>query len=302
MAKDYYEDNLKDSDWLGEVVDIEDPKMIGRVRVKVFGKFDDLETNMIPWARPANNVTSASKSGGGFYSSPKLGSIVNVNFDNGNLYAPEYTFIQKISDELKKEIADDNYPNAQSLLYDTEIEGGLKIFYTKERGLMIKLSTCMVNLATDKTITITNKAGDTYEADGNSIVIDPDGNLKVDMDKDMIVNIAGNTEVNIEGDTEVNIKGNTEVNIDGDTDVNIKGDTKVVCDKDVSVKAKNVVIDHSSSVELGKGAIEHLVLGETFMNTVFNTHVHIGNIGIPTSPPVVPMTSAALSKKEVKTL
>ena len=207
MNKEYTTDNLKDSDWLGEVVDIEDPKELGRVRVKVFGKFDDLETELIPWARPSNNMTSSSSSGGGSFSTPKIGSVVNVNFDNGNLYSPEFTYIQKISDELKEEISGSNYENAQSLLYDTEIEGGLKIFYTEERGLVIKFADTMVNLATDKTITITNKADDGYSNSGNSIVIDPDGNLQIDMDTDAIINLGGKAKIT--ASSEIHLDCNT---------------------------------------------------------------------------------------------
>ena len=37
-----YRDNLRETHWLGEVVINEDPLLQGRVRVKVFGKFDKL--------------------------------------------------------------------------------------------------------------------------------------------------------------------------------------------------------------------------------------------------------------------
>ena len=41
-------------DWVGEVVDNEDPEIQFRCRIKVYGLFDDLETEDIPWAFPAN--------------------------------------------------------------------------------------------------------------------------------------------------------------------------------------------------------------------------------------------------------
>jgi len=34
---------------------------------------------------------------------------------------------------------------------------------------------------------------------------------------------------------------------------------------------------------------------------LFNQHTHVGNLGAPTSPPIVPMTPAQLSQKQVKT-
>jgi len=217
--RDFSRDDLRNTSWLGEVVDIADPQKIGRIKVKVFGKFDELTNDAIPWAYPGNNISAGSADGGSFFSVPKKGSIVSIKFDNGNIYYPEYFFNQHLSQDARKEI-ENSYENAHIIVYDTVTDGKLKIFFTQEKGLMLDYK-----------------------------------------------------------ETQINIKP----------------------DKSVVIKAENVIIDHATSIELGKGAIEPLVLGNTFMNQVFNTHTHIGNLGAPTSPPVVPMTSTALSQKQVKT-
>ena len=82
-----------------EVVDNKDSEMFGRVKVWIPDLMPEIEPQKGLWARPANNYSASSATGGGYHSVPKLGSIVNVNFDNGNIYSPEYTFTQKISDE-----------------------------------------------------------------------------------------------------------------------------------------------------------------------------------------------------------
>jgi hypothetical protein len=64
----------------------------------------------------------------------------------------------------------------------------------------------------------------------------------------------------------------------------------IVAREKVTVTAPNVTIDHTSTIELGAGAAEKLVLGDTFL-TLFNSHTHIGNAGAPTSPPTIPMQS-----------
>jgi len=61
IEQELFEDNLKDTVWIGEVVDIDDPLKDGRVKVKVFGKFDKLENDVIPWARPWNMFTAGSE-------------------------------------------------------------------------------------------------------------------------------------------------------------------------------------------------------------------------------------------------
>jgi hypothetical protein len=222
-----YKDDLLNTTWLGEVVDINDPQKIGRIKIKVYGKFDSLETESIPWAYPGNNNTGGSKSGGGFHSVPKLGSIVSVKFDNGNIYHPEYFFNQKISDEAKEEISG-SYENSHVIIYDTVTEGSLKIFFTEQKGLMLDYKGTQINIKPDKNIDITTTT-------------------------------------------------------------------------DINIKCENMIVDHAKSIELGKGAQELSVLGNSFM-TLFNNHTHIGNLGAPTSMPVSPMTNAQLSQKQVKLL
>jgi hypothetical protein len=208
MLKNYWKDDLDSTSWIGEVVDITDPLKSGRVKVKVYGKFDQIPTEHIPWAYPANSMTAGSATGGGFFSVPKMGSLVAIRFDNGNIYHPEYTFMQKISAEVKAEI-ENSYENAHIIIYDTVTEGSLKIFFTEEKGLMLDYKENQINIKPDDEITIITKG--------------------------------------------------------------------------------NVIIDHAKVVELGKGATEKLILGDEFMK-LFNQHTHVGNLGAPTSPPVVPMT------------
>jgi hypothetical protein len=252
--KNYWKDDLDSTAWLGEVVDIADPLKNGRVKVKVFGKFDQIPTSDIPWAHPGNNLTGGAATGGGMFSVPKLGSIVSVRFDNGNIYHPEYFFNQKLSDEAKAEI-ENSYENAHIIVYDTVTAGSLKIFFTEEKGLMFDYQETQINIKNDKSVLIQTASGD------SKVEILDDGSMNI-----------------------------TQAN-----------NITITCDKDVTVKCENLIIDHAKSVELGSGASEHLILGDTFMNQVFNTHTHTGNLGAPTSPPIMPMNSTHLSQKEVKT-
>lgn len=177
LEKDLFEDDLKNTQWLGKVVDINDPLKEGRVKVKVFGKFDNLSNDIIPWARPATRITGGSASGSGFHSVPKLGSIVGVYFDNGNIHEPEYYMIQHISDELKKEI-EDSYENAHALIYDTVTKGGVKVFFTEKKGLMLDYQEVQINIKNDKSVVITNPNGDIIE-------LKNDGNLNIKCKKDV---------------------------------------------------------------------------------------------------------------------
>jgi uncharacterized protein involved in type VI secretion and phage assembly len=78
------------------------------------------------------------------------------------------------------------------------------------------------------------------------------------------------------------------------------GDQIVVESSVICIQSKNVKIEAAQTVEIGRGASEALLKGNSFM-TYFNTHTHTtGGPGSPTSPPIAPMTPNLLSEK-VKT-
>lgn len=164
-----YRDELLGTSWLGEVVDVGDPLKRGRVRVRVFGKFDQLDIGDIPWAAPGMASTAGSSSGGGFLSVPKKGSLVAVTFSNGDLYYPEYRFNQELSKEAREEVSD-SYENAHVLLYDTETAGAVKIFFTEKKGLVLDYKGLVVNLKPDKSFKLTNPNGDVVEVTNSGTV------------------------------------------------------------------------------------------------------------------------------------
>jgi len=117
--------------------------------VRVFGKFDDLDVEDIPWCYPSVNTTGGSSTGSGFFSVPKLDSIVNVRFYNGNLYHPEYLNNQHISDDFIDQISD-SYEGAHGIIYDTEED--LKLYYTRDDGWMQSYQDSVISIRPDNSI------------------------------------------------------------------------------------------------------------------------------------------------------
>ena len=133
---------------LGEIVDINDPLKQGRARIRVFGFFEDLEIEDIPWAEQSSALSFSSARGSGNITIPRLGSVVTVYFDGPNYYKIFYGSEMQTSPDLLAEIAD-SYEGAQSLIYDTDAQPGpLKIFYTRKKGLTISLGDAKVQLDT----------------------------------------------------------------------------------------------------------------------------------------------------------
>lgn len=212
--------------YFGEIVDANDPLKAGRAKIKVFGIFDGLDVEDIPWAEQISGL-SFGKKGSGEISVPKVGSIVSATFDGQNYYRIFYHFEKEIDPDLRTEL-EDSYLGAHSLLYDTSAEPGpLKLFYTQKKGFNFVLG-------------------------GAKIQFEPQPQN------------SGGVRVIIElGDDQIRMENNK-------------------------------VIVNSSNIELGERAIESVIKGNTFQ-TYFNNHTHIGNLGAPTSPPVIPSTPDHLS-------
>lgn len=137
--------------YLGVIVDINDPLKQGRAKVRVFGIFDDLEIEDIPWSEPgtASEYFGGGK-GGGAVSIPRLGAVVYCSFESENYYKMYFDIIKEFSPDLVEEMNEENsYEGFHSLIYDSEAQpGSLKLFYSRKKGLVFELGDAKVQLDT----------------------------------------------------------------------------------------------------------------------------------------------------------
>lgn len=176
-SKDLKNDDLRNMTFLGEIVNVSDPEKKGRARIRVFGKFDELADDELPWAEQQMGNTFGAKGGTGAISVPRKGAVVNVLFDNGNVYTPYYYNIQEHSPELLNEIKN-SYEGAHSLIYD--MDENLKVFYTKEKGLNFMLKDSRVTIASDNAIIIEHKGTSSIiELRGNTITMTADSEINL---------------------------------------------------------------------------------------------------------------------------
>lgn len=142
--------DLHDNDWLGIIVNNLDPLFSGRCQVRVFRLMDSIHVDHLPWAVPINSTVFAGD-GAGSISIPKIGQIVRVQFNNGDLYSPEYTTIQNIDTQLIDKIKDD-YEGTHVLLYDPDEE--LNVIYQRNLGFQIFYRDSFIQISPDSMITI----------------------------------------------------------------------------------------------------------------------------------------------------
>lgn len=224
-------DDLGSKEWIGLVTDGDDPEFMGRCKVRVYGIFDTLPDEHLPWAFPATNNTFAGGEGGfGFISVPKAGTLVKIKFANGDRYSPQYIGIPNINSEVQSEISA-SYEGSHVLVFD--VDEDMKIFYTPSKGLRISLKQSNLTINPDKSISIEH-------ADSKSII---------------------------------------ELN---------GSNISIVSQETVTVTAQKAVID-AKSIELGLGATESLVLGDSF-KSIFDAHTHPGE-----NLPPLPLPTGVLS-------
>lgn len=147
-------------EWVGTVISTDDPLKMFRCKIRIFGLFDDIEDDLIPWCFQKNSTTFAGGDGGfGSGSTPKVGHLVNVKF-NTDIYSGEYYAIQNINETLRQEISDD-YENVHILTFDEDED--LRVLYTQNQGFIMKLKDTLINVKNDNSIFITNPNGDSIE-------------------------------------------------------------------------------------------------------------------------------------------
>jgi len=138
-----FNEDLMSTEWLGYIVDNNDPLFLGRCKIQIFEKFDKLPIEAIPWAYPVKSGIFAGNDGYGSFSFPKLDSLVRVRFQNGDFYSPEYYAVENINKSMQSEISS-SYTNAQVLVFDEDED--LKIVYTQSKGLYIWLKSSFFNI------------------------------------------------------------------------------------------------------------------------------------------------------------
>lgn len=160
-------------EYLGKIVDINDPLHKGRCKILVYGifgttKLEDIPVDDLPWAYPEVPITFGNK-GGGQISIPKKDQIVKVKFPTDSIYHPVYTSIEELAEDMIDEMKKD-YAGFHSLLYDTT--GSIKIYFAKGTGLMIDHGTSILNIKPNGNIVINHSgSSSTIELAGDTISV-----------------------------------------------------------------------------------------------------------------------------------
>ena len=246
----------------GIVVDNVDPLQNGRCKINVFGVYDNVEEDHLPWATFSDPFMGGLE---GFGSTliPEVDTHVWVFFEGGDVRYPVYFAgapamngkeapdVPEESRETERETT--FYPDDQAGEYPHN-----KVFKFKS-GMTVEF--------------------DQTEGAERLRVFHPSGwEMIVNADGDKHTYTPGSEEATTDGDITEEIGGNYDVTISGNLNIRVDGHTELSC----------------PTIDLGESDLEPIILGDKFsdwaqkLTTWLDTHIHVGNLGAPTSPPQMP--------------
>lgn len=172
--------------YVGVVEDNNDPKKLGRVRVRVLDIFDDLKVEDIPWATPYKDLN------GNVFNIPDKGKVLLVVFDQGDKYKPEFISSDHFNTNLEKKVlslSGDNYISMKSLLFDHKTQ----VYVNDLEGLKIDHKYNNVNL-TENTIDLNLKDNNRHVNIGDATATQQAilGNHWMDWFDEFVDNLMGN--------------------------------------------------------------------------------------------------------------
>lgn len=125
--------------YIGVVENNNDPKKLGRIKVRVLDVFDDISSDDIPWASPWKDLN-----GNGF-NLPEKGKIVTVIFDQGNLYKPEFLYSEHYNINLEKKLQNldsKDYTSMKSVFFDHKTQ----FFVNDKDGVVLDYKINQINI------------------------------------------------------------------------------------------------------------------------------------------------------------
>lgn len=197
-----FKSTAENGQWVGKVVDNDDPLHLGRCKIRVFGYFDDIEAKALPWAMCQTSYVGSTY---GNLIVPEVGSVVTGYFDNGDTMKPVYTGTFNQVDNLLKAPSRvsrlNDYPNTMILL---ETDQGETLTLNRSNGKIV----------------FTHRSGTTITigANGSVDISQPttSSNIKDSTPAKLTVNIGNTADIVVQGDATIESKMNVNVKAGGE--------------------------------------------------------------------------------------
>lgn len=174
-----YCDNDESGDFIGKVIDNNDPLKLGRCRILVYNVFNNsIPTEHLPWAVPEFSFVGSLK---GSFIVPQIGAIVKVTFENDEINLPKYSSKVLNTGQLPTN-KDKNYPD-NMVFFETDAGDSFEVdrstsevVFTHNTGTKISIqSDGSIDIHSSKKINVTH--GDNLFVDGSTVIPEAVGPL-----------------------------------------------------------------------------------------------------------------------------
>jgi hypothetical protein len=278
--------------WVGTVIDAtNDPKKLGRVRVRVRGVDDNKQEDQITqWASCVTPTTSASYRGIGDTPSLIEGSEVFGFFGDNNGHE-----VRVILGSLPQQPDDENTnalsleargknPNQLEKIHPVEPDSAFSAEYPFNRVIRSRKGHLIELDDTDGGERI-----HIYHTSGTSIEMAPDGRLTIRNPGDSFELVGGVKNIAVAGDAEITVGGNLKTIVKGAVDIEAEGNINLESNNVLRLKGKEGIQLHSGAgvvakcpagVSITDGSLH--VVGRITSGTGVTTNIVAGgsNIGI----------------------
>lgn len=185
--------------WTGKVVDNNDPDKLGRVKIVVFGYYDELAEFALPWAVPDLGYIGGTN---GNFIVPEVGTFVRGYFDQGDIQKPIYDSIafseMTARNLMKNQLVNklEDYPHKMVLL---ETDQGDYLTLNRKDGetLFHHRTGLTITIGGDGTLTI--NTGSSF-AEKGKFIVNCDGETQIETQGDVkITSLTGNINIDAVG-------------------------------------------------------------------------------------------------------
>lgn len=218
----------------GIVVDDLDPLEAGRVKIRIFGMYDNVPDEALPWATYSDPFMGGQEGIGGIFV-PDIDSHVWCFFENGDHMQPVYWAGAPSKLGLPSEKNTSTHEESQGdIVYPRN-----KAIRTKA-GHVIELDDTEGN----ERISIMHKSGTqiTYQANGD-VYEHIIGNYKRVIDGTLEETIKGALTRNYDGDLTDNVGGNYTLDVGGNSTENVGGTKSITASGNVTVNGATIQLN-----------------------------------------------------------
>jgi len=182
--------------WTGKVVKNDDPMKLGRIKIRIFGYYDDLDVANIPWALPENNYVGSTR---GTLIIPELGTLVKGYFDKNDEIKPIYNGLAFNADNIRsspaREDIERDYPNLMVIFHTDQ---GELITLNKNDGELKIIHRSGSYIEINKTGTITITTNTNLDNESGHVNLNIAGNIDVHSINGKINVIADKGDINVD--------------------------------------------------------------------------------------------------------